>query len=138
MSVIRAIRDHIKTCPFISLSDSQGFGVDFLAEDDTAYMLEAVPASPLIKRYINGDAEMQEVFAFSTRESYGSDAEQNLANTEFLVRFSEWLVKQKPSLGEGKEAVKFEVLSSTYAYYTEKTKAQYRAQYRLIYQQKGN
>jgi hypothetical protein len=140
--VMNDVREHIKTCPFLHLDESHGFGVDFLAEDDTAYMIEAVPAPPVIKSYINGDAEKQFVFAFSTRESYGANAEQNLANLETLDSLAEWFDEcsknaNLPEIGEGAEALRYEVLSTGYAYRTSVNQAQYRMQCRLVYFCKG-
>jgi hypothetical protein len=140
--LMSALRDHIKTCPFLVSANDTPFGVDFLDEDDTAYMIEAVPAPSVIKRYINGDVEKQLVFAFSTRESYGSDALQNLTNIEFMEEFSEWLeectqIGNLPYLPGTKKSIKLEALTSGYAYQTRIDKAQYRIQCRLIYSQKG-
>lgn len=141
-NILRSIREHIKTNPNLHVDESKGFGVDYLAENNTAYMVEAVPTPPIIKRYINGDTERQFVFAFSTRESYGSDVEQNLDNLGVLEEFGEWLEGREikndlPDLGIGKSSIRYEVRSPGYAFQTSIDKAQYRIQCALIYSQEG-
>ena len=57
MSVIAAIRDFVAECPYLEQFD-QAFAaveLDKLAPDATNYMVELVPAEPIVKRYANGD-----------------------------------------------------------------------------------
>lgn len=138
-NVIGAIREFIKGCPCLD-EFNKGIGVDYLAEDDTAYMVEAVPGKPIVKRYINGDTDRQCIFAFSTREAYGSNVKQNLENIGFFDDFAAWLERcteegKLPALGENQVAKKIEVISTGYAYDTGVDKAQYRIQCRLVYLQ---
>lgn len=139
-NVIGAIREFIKGCPHLE-EFHKGIGVDYLAEDDTAYMIESVPGKPILRRYINGDTDRQFLFAFSTQEAYGSDVKQNLENIGFFDNFSAWLEQctdegNLPTLGENQTAKKIEVTSTGYAYNTGVDKAQYRIQCRLIYLQR--
>lgn len=142
MNVLEAVRTFIKEeCPCLE-DFYHGLGVDYLEEEDTAYMIEAVPGSPVVKRYINGDTDRQCLFAFSSRESYGSNVRQNLENIGFFDTFTDWMERcsregNLPALGEGRQAKKLEVTSTGYAYRTGVDKAQYRIQCRFLYFQKA-
>jgi hypothetical protein len=140
-NIIGAIRDHIKTCPLLP-EFCASLGVDYLGEEDGSYMIEAVPASPVVKRFINGDANKQQVFVFSSRESYGADVLHNIENLGFYQEFADWLetctrTKNLPDLGEGKESLKLEATTSGYAFETGPHVARYQIQCRLVYFEKG-
>ena len=57
MSVISAIRDFIATCPYLDEFEEtfSKVDIDFLEEKPANYMIEAVPAEPIVKRYTNGE-----------------------------------------------------------------------------------
>lgn len=137
INIIEVIREFVKGCPFLDEFNT-GIGVDHLAEDDTAYMIEAVPGKPIIKKYVNGDTLRQCLFAFSSKEAYGDNVRQNLENIGFFDNFSNWLEECSkkdilPTLGEGQTPKAIEATTTGYAYDTEVNKAQYRIQCRLIY-----
>jgi hypothetical protein len=140
-TVIQAIRDHIKTCPFLTFDERAGFDVDYFAGDSTAYMIKATPIQSIVKRYINGDSDRQVTFAFSTREAYGKDAEQNQSSTNVLEQFGEWLEScnlsgDLPILDEGRKALSYETLSTAYSFQATPDTARYLIQCQLIYLQK--
>jgi hypothetical protein len=142
MSIVRTLRDHISTCPILP-EYYDGMGIDFLADGNTAYMIETEPSDPILKRYINGDTEQQYVFAFCSREPYSLDVVGNIENVEFYENFKDWMNEctrngNLPDLGEGKKAQKLEALSWGYLYDEAMTSAQYRIQCRLVFYQKGN
>lgn len=66
MSVISAIRDFITAeCPYLDefsdmFSDVAKVDVDTLDSEPTNYMIEVVPADPVVKRYANGDIRSAE------------------------------------------------------------------------------
>lgn len=84
MSVISAIRDFIATCPCLDEFNEAFAKVDLdkLEEDATNYMVESVPAEPIVRRYTNGDTVRRVVFAFCSRVFYG-DVE-NIDTSDFL------------------------------------------------------
>lgn len=140
MNIVESVREFIKTCPYLD-EFHRGIGVDFLKEKETSYMIESVPADPVVKTYLGGDTVRQFVFAFSSRESYGEDVRQNLENTGFYEHFADWMEEQTkskklPELGEGKQAMLIEATSTGYPYDTDVKTAQYRIQCRLVYFQK--
>lgn len=139
MTVIESIRNFIKNCPY--LEEFEGairIGVDFLDKETTTYSLEKVPTNPIIKKYIDGSCKKQELFIFSSRESYGPDVFNNLENINFYEKFAEWIEEMNikgelPSLDNKREAEKIEVTSNGYAFQTDVDRARYQIQMRLIY-----
>ena len=73
MSVISAIRDFITTCPYLDEFEEtfSKVDIDFLEEKPTNYMVEAVPAEPIVKRYTNGDSIRRVAFHFCSRVFWG-------------------------------------------------------------------
>lgn len=139
MTVIESIRNFIKKCPY--LEEFEGairIGVDYLDKESTTYSIEKVPCNPIIKKYVDGSCKKQELFIFSSRESYGQDVFNNLENINFYEKFAEWLEEQNfnknlPKLTGKYEAEKLEVTSNGYAFATDIDKARYQIQLRLIY-----
>ena len=138
MSIIGAIYEFIKTeCPCLD-TYYDSIGVDFLDEDGTYYSIESVTTEPSIKRYLGGASVRQELFVFSSTDTYGDDVRQNLANLGFFEAFAAWLEKctrdrHFPDLGEGREVEKIEALTSGYAYQTGIHEAKYQIQCRIKY-----
>lgn len=139
MTVIENIRNFIKKCPY--LEEFEGairIGVDYLDKESTTYSIEKVPCNPIIKKYIDGSCKKQELFIFSSRESYGPDVFNNLDNINFYEKFAEWIEEKNfkeelPLLDENRESEKLEVTSNGYAFATDVDKARYQIQLRLIY-----
>lgn len=135
--IIKAVRDFIKECPYLD-AFHKGIGVDYLAEDDTAYMIESVPADPVIKSYTDGSSVRQFVFVFASREAYGSDVLQNIENSGFFEDFAEWLEKQTLEgnlldLGPKRTARSIRASTLPYVFDNEVHKAQYQIQCQLKY-----
>lgn len=146
MSVISSIRDFISQCPCLddfnkAFSDVEFAKVDLdkLEEDAVSYMIETVPADPIVKRQVNGDTVRRVVFAFCSRVFYG-DVE-NIDTSDFYENFSYWLEDCTrdgvfPKLGAGKEARKIRATTNGYLMDAETHAAQYRIQCEFIYYQK--
>lgn len=146
MSVISSIRDFISQCPYLdefnkAFSDVEFAKVDLdkLEEDAISYMIETVPADPIVKRYINGDTVRRLVFAFCSRVFYGDF--ENIDTSDFYENFSDWLEDCTrdglfPKLGEGKEARNIRATTNGYLMDAENHTAQYRIQCEFIYYQK--
>lgn len=140
MSVIKAVRNFIKTCPLLQ-EDSKGkvkIGVDYLNNDTTTYSLEEVPVKPIVKRYLDGSSVRQATFIFCSREPYGPELQQQLNNSGFYEDFQEWLEKSTrenilPKLEGKKESKSIEALTSGYAYSTDSNNAQYQIQINFKY-----
>lgn len=138
MTIIESIRNFIKECPH--LEEFEGairIGVDYLDKETTTYSIEKVPCNPVIKKYVDGSCKKQELFIFSSRESFGPDVFNNLENLNFYENFANWIeemnIKGELPLLDNKEAEKLEVTSNGYAFATDVDKARYQIQLRLIY-----
>ena len=112
--------------------------VDFMGEKPIEYTIEVLPCDPVIKRYINGDTVRQYLFAFGSREHYSQERLQNIQNSAFYERFSDWVENQNksgnlPELPDGMEAQGIYVVSSGYLFGESKTSARYQIQLRLEY-----
>lgn len=136
MTLIEAVREHLKTCPLLA---EGRLNVDFLPPDEGSYSVEATPANPLIQRYIDGSSKRQFVFVLASTEFYGENIRQNLDNIGFYQSFTDWLEEAPlPPIDDGKTAQKMEALTSGYAFLTDTDKARYQIECRLIYHQRRN
>lgn len=137
-SLIEALISYIKTYP--DLKNFNGMfpkvDADKLEEDGPAYMIEIIPAEPVLKRYADGSSVRQLVFAISSREYY--DDIENIDTSKFYEDFADWLERQSrdgklPELPKNMEARKITATTPGYLYNAEGTKAQYRIQGVLKY-----
>lgn len=139
MTVIENIRNFIKECPYLEeFEGATRIGIDYLSDDTTTYSIEKVSCNPIIKKYVDGSCKKQELFIFSSRESYGPDIINNLNNINFYENFVSWLEEKNrtgdlPILDDNREVEKIEILTPGYAFQTDVDKAQYQIQLRLIY-----
>lgn len=70
------------------IDENSNINVDFLSNEPIEYVIEPIPAEPIIKAYKDGGSLRQFVFQFGSREYFGADVIQNMANTEFYENFS--------------------------------------------------
>lgn len=141
MSVISSIREFIAGCPCLD-KFAEAFAkvdLDKLEENATNYMVESVPAEPIVKRYTNGDTRRRVAFAFCSRVFYG-DVE-NIDTSDFYENFSDWLDectrnRTFPKLDENKEPIRIRATTNGYLMDAETHTAQYRIQCEFIYYQK--
>lgn len=139
MTIIENIRNFIKECPYLEeFEGAVRIGVDYLDKESTTYSIEKVPCNPIIKKYIDGSCKKQELFIFTSRESYGPDIINNLNNINFYENLVSWLEEKNrigdlPILDGKREVEKIEILTNGYAFQTDVDKARYQIQLRLIY-----
>ena len=134
--IIEKIREYFLNCPI--LDEYAKLNIDFLGVEPTQYTIEGQPVNPVIQKYVDGGALKQYVFVFGSREYYGADALQNIENSGFYERFSNWLDEQSekgnlPKLEGGKKALKIEALTTGYLFNASEDSARYQIQCRLIY-----
>lgn len=134
--IINKIRNYFIGCPLID--ELARINVDYLGVDEAQYTIDAVPTSTTIKQYVDGGKLKQYVFVFASREYYGADTLQNLENSGFYEKFSDWIEEQNeignlPLLEDGKKATGIEVLTSGYLFDSTEDKARYQIQLRLTY-----
>ena len=103
------LRNWFRTCP--ALAERNRFRVDYLAENPTEYALYAVPSQINYRENVLGEeipASIQTInYIFASKESYGADVEQNLANLGFYDEVVEWIIEQNalrnfPQINEGR------------------------------------
>ena len=103
------LRNWFRGCP--ALASGNRFRIDYLAENPTEYAIYAVPSQIRYRENVLGEevpAEIQTVnYIFASKESYGADVEQNLANLGFYDEVVLWILQQNnlrnfPAINEGK------------------------------------
>ncbi len=134
-SIIEGIEQYFLNC--VMLKDGC-LRVDFLGDRPVEYTIEVLPCDPVLKRYVGGDTVRQYLFAFGSREYYSQERLQNIENSAFYERFSNWVEKQNlagnlPELPEGMEAQELKVLSSGYLFDGSMSNARYQIQLQLKY-----
>ena len=80
------------------IDGNSNINVDFLSNEPIQYVIEPIPVEPIIKAYKDGGSLRQFVFQFGSREYFGADVVQNMANTEFYEDFSA-LIEDKNKKG---------------------------------------
>ncbi len=103
------LRNWFRTCP--ALAEGNRFRVDYLAENPTEYALYAVPSQLNYRENVLGEEiplAVQTInYIFASKESYGADVEQNLANLGFYDEVVAWILLQNaqrnfPLINEGR------------------------------------
>lgn len=137
MTIIESIRNFIEDCPFLP-EFRQAVNAEYLGEEAGSYMIEATPVEPIIKRYMDGSSVRQFAFVFASREYFGQDAMENIANSGFYEHFADWLETCTlsgilPEMEEKKTAKKIMAATTGYVFNADETKAMYQIQCKLIY-----
>ena len=139
-TVISGVRDYIETCPH--LAEFEGVvGVDNLAEDDTAYAVESVPAKEVVTEYLDGSCKKAFTFMFTSRAEFGQETRTTLDNIGFYGKLASWLHTETragrlPDLGIGRTALSLEAVTSGYLYDVQGTKAKYQIECTLVYMER--
>lgn len=93
------------------LSASNRFRVDYLSESPTEYAIFAVPTSINFHENVLGESVPDDTqtinYIFASKEQFGADVEQNLANLGFYQDVVEWIIQQNsarnlPRINEGR------------------------------------
>lgn len=89
------LREWFRKCPEISKKNR--FRVDYVAEKPTEYAIYAVPSPLRYHENILGeevpDPVQTQNFIFASKEVYGADIEQNLANLGFHQAVMQWILE---------------------------------------------
>ena len=103
------LRIWFRNCP--ALAENSRFRMDYLAENPTEYALYAVPSQINYRENVLGEevpSDIQTInYIFASKESYGADVEQNLANLGFYDEVVAWVLEQNalrnfPAINEGR------------------------------------
>ena len=135
--IIESIRNFILTCPFL---ENWRVNIDYL-NIPMSYSIDPLPADPVVRRYTDGGAIKQYLFAFTSKEEFDGDARTGIENSGFYQQFEEWIEEQNnkrnlPILESAKQCpVSIETVQSGYLYDAETDMGQYQIQCRLVYEQ---
>lgn len=103
------LRAWFRNCPV--LAEGSRFRMDYLAENPTEYALYAVPSQINYRENILGEEVPDDIqtvnYIFASKENYGADTEQNLANLGFYDEVIDWILTQNternfPTINEGR------------------------------------
>ena len=90
------LRNWFRTCP--AIISVNRFRVDYVAESPTEYAIYAVPSTLRYHENILGEEVLDDIqtqnFIFASKEHYGADIQQNLANLGFHQSVLEWILEQ--------------------------------------------
>ena len=109
LNIAEQLRDWFRSCP--ALAEGNRFRVDYLAENPTEYAIYAVPSQLRYRENVLGEEiplPVQTInYIFASKESYGADVEQNLANLGFYDEVVAWVLDQNaqrnfPAINEGR------------------------------------
>ncbi|MDE6670886.1 MAG: hypothetical protein K2K16_01675 [Ruminococcus sp.] len=138
MSIIESVRDFISGCPL--LKNGILLNVDRLGDSEIEYTIDGEITDPIFRRYTDGSSLRQFNFIFASREKYGADTLQNIANSGFYEDFADWIETQSnagnlPILDKYRIPQYIEVQSSGYVFDTDDSTARYQIQLKFVYYQ---
>ncbi|MCM1316267.1 MAG: hypothetical protein K2K66_06940 [Ruminococcus sp.] len=138
MSIIESVRDFISGCPL--LKNGILLNVDRLGDSEIEYTIDGEISDPILRRYTDGSSLRQFNFIFASREAYGSDTLQNIANSGFYEDFADWIEMQSnvgnlPILDKYRIPQYIEVQSDGYVLDTDDSTARYQIQLKFVYYQ---
>lgn len=143
--IMEGIREFIKECPCIQIyldALRTDVNIEYLEEDGKNYSIESEPVKPVVKSYLDGSAVKQFAFIFASRESYGRESIENLANCGFYEEFADWIEecnrnKVFPDIGEKREVTKMWAATTPYVFDTVEATAKYQIQVMMQYYQRA-
>ena len=138
MTIIESIREYISGCPL--LKNGVLLNVDRLGDTEIEYTVDGEITNPILRRYTDGSSLRQFNFVFASREKYGADTLQNIANSGFYEDFADWIETQSnagnlPELDEYRVPQYIEVQSDSYIFDTDDSTARYQIQLNFVYYQ---
>lgn len=134
-SIIEGITNFFLKCPLLK---DGAFRVDALGDSAVEYTIETGIFTPVVTTYVNGDTERIYQFNFGSREFYSMDRIQNIENSAFYEKFSNWVEKQNwnenfPEMPEKCYPRALTVLSPGYLFDGSMKNARYQIQLQLEY-----
>ena len=106
---IEHLRKWLRACP--ALLRENHFRVDYLAEEATEYALYAVPSTVRFHENVLGEHVPNDIqtldFIFASKENFGANELQNIANYGFYQDVTDWIIDQNsmrnlPEINEGR------------------------------------
>lgn len=105
---LEQLRAWFRKCP--AIQSENRFRIDYLSENATEYALYAVPSTIAYHENVLGEDVPNDIqmidYIFASKESYGADIQQNLANLGFYDAIVSWIIAQNnahnfPQISEG-------------------------------------
>ncbi len=133
--IIDGVKRFFESCPLLAGAE---INVNYLGRGGGAYSIEALPSSPLVKRYVDGGEVRRFDFAFAAREYHDADCRQNADAALACEKLVEWIEAEAasgrlPELDGGLEAISLEALTGGYVSSSNDATARFQIQCRLIY-----
>lgn len=98
-SIAQALHEWFHTCPL--LQDGARVGFDYLPDMPTEYAIYETPSTITYRENVLGemvpDDKQTQNFIFASKEPYGADTAQNIANAEFYEAVLVWIQTQNTS-----------------------------------------
>lgn len=138
MTIIESLRTWFAACPL--LKDGL-LNVEYLGAEGIGYTIDAdQPVNPVLRKYTSGSSIRQFPFVFASKEKYGPNTLQNIANSGFYEELADWVESQSdagnlPVLDEYRTPQYIEVLSGGYPFDTGDSTARYQITMNFVYMQ---
>lgn len=140
--IIEALKAYFEQCPL--LESLAKVNVDFLDKGDGSYSIEETPATPVVKRFVDGSKECQYLFLFASRRFYATEPhKQNMDNLHLFERITDWIEDNNrnsvfPNLGDERHVESLSVTTGGYLMATSENQqlARYQIQCKLTYKEK--
>lgn len=135
--IIESLRNYFVSCKLLK---GGKLNIDFLGHS-REYSIDPLPASPILKRYVDGGTVRQFQFAFTSKDKFDGSALTGIENSGFYQQLSEWVESNNknavlPDMNSSKHIpITVEIMSSGYLFDMDADYARYQIQCRLIYEQ---
>ena len=135
--IIESVREYMESLDCMR-EYNKAINVNYLAEDIDNFSIEESPTAPIIKRYANGSSIRAYDFSFNSREIYGIELLQNIANSNFYEELLNEIeakndIGDLPKLDKGLSSIGIEVTSSPYIVSNDEESSIYQINLRLKY-----
>ena len=136
--LIDEVRTWLQECTLIDANDR--FNANYLGADPTEYTIEDVPVVAVLKQYLGG-ALKQKNYMIASRNSYGVDILDNIANSGFYDALSDWVQAQNkarnfPNMGTNKVVRNIKTTSTAYIFEAGADTARYQIPLQITYYEK--
>lgn len=139
-SIIECIQIYFNDCPYLNDLD---INIDYLGDMAECYSIEEVPATIILKEFVDGSSERQCRFVFASRMFFNnSENKQRIDNLHLFEKIANWLENNTknnilPELNDKQTTTSIKAKSSGYLYGTDNSNqyARYQIQCQLIYEE---
>lgn len=141
--MIQAVRDWLRTCPWVAYREDDGvaFRVEYLGAEPAQFALMDAPGEPELGHYADGSTVCVKNYVLASRETYGPDIAQAIANSGLWDELAQWVRVQDrrrnfPLLAPGQTPRSIRCTSNAYVIAAEADTCQIQIQLQLEYLQR--